>query len=403
MSKNYYEILGISKNASEDEIKKSYKKLAIKWHPDKNPGNIQESEKKFKEISEAYQVLSDPSKKEIYDNYGEDGLKNQDGPNMNSSPDDIFKMFFGGRSPFHQNFEENSNRNVKKTDPKIVNIPVTLKEFYNGTKKKITIKLKDICKKCDGYGGLSLKTCTECSGRGIIIINRMIGPGMIQRIQTVCNTCSGSKKICENICPLCNGNKVSINEKDFILVIEPGCIHDDKKIFKDLGDHLPNEECGDVIFILKENNNNTLFKRIGNDLIYNKAITLGDSITGVCINIININGENILFNENNIIKPNSYSIILNKGMPIKDKNGFFGDLYIVYNIIYPNKILTNNEKSILKRILPVSSDNNYNENNNEKTILNDNFSQKDIENKYAKNNNRNHNFDNMHNIFSNFF
>jgi DnaJ-class molecular chaperone len=90
-------------------------------------------------------------------------------------------------------------------------------------------------------------------------------------------------------------------------------------------------------------------------------------------------------------------------MPIKDKNGSFGNLYIVYSIIYPNKVLTNNEKSILKRILPISSDNNYNENNNENTILNDNFSQKDIENKYIKNNNRNHNFDNIHNIFSNFF
>jgi len=402
MSKNYYDILGIAKNASEDEIRKSYKKLAIKWHPDKNPNNIQEAEKKFKEISEAYQVLSDPGKKEMYDNYGEEGLKNQDGPNMSSSPDDIFKMFFGGRSPFHQNFEGNSQRNVIKTDPKIVNIPITLKEFYNGTKKKITLKLKNICKKCDGYGGLNLKTCTECSGRGINIINRMVGPGMMQRIQAVCNTCAGSKKIADTICTLCNGNKININEKDFILIIEPGCIHDEEKKFKDQGDHLPNEECGDIIFILKDNNN-TLFKRIGNDLIYYKTITLGDSITGLFLNIENINGENISFYENKIIKPNSYSIILNKGMPMKDKSGNFGNLYIVYKIDYPNKILTDNEKSILRRILPTSLDNNYKENNNN-TILNDNFSIQEIENKYIKNN-RQHNFNNnnMHNIFSNFF
>ena len=261
MSKNYYEILGVSRNSSEDEIKKSYKKLAIKWHPDKNPNNIIEAEKKFKERSEAYQVLSDHNKKELFDKYGEEGLRNQDGPSMNSSPDDIFNMFFGGRTPFNQHFNENSGRNIKKTDPKIINIPITLKEFYKGTKKKISIKLKKICKNCDGFGGLNLKNCGECSGSGFLIINRMIGPGMIQRIQTVCNTCHGSKKIPDNICTLCNGNKIKVEEKDIVLVIEPGCIHDEQKIFKDQGDHLPNEECGDIIIILKDNNNslNSLF------------------------------------------------------------------------------------------------------------------------------------------------
>ena len=150
MSSKYYDILGINKNASDEEIRKSYKKLAVKWHPDKNPDNKEESEKKFKEISEAYQVLSDPQKKEIYDNYGEDGLKNDGnmGGNQFNSPDDIFKMFFGGGgSQFGSNFEDNffqnvSNRHNKKTDPKIVNIPVTLKEFYLGSKKKVSLKSK---------------------------------------------------------------------------------------------------------------------------------------------------------------------------------------------------------------------------------------------------------------------
>lgn len=405
MSKNYYDILGIEKNASEDEIKKSYKKLAIKWHPDKNPNNISEAEKKFKEISEAYQVLSDKNKREIYDNYGEDGLKNGDGPNMNTSPDDIFRMFFGGRSPFQQGFDEQSHRNAKKTDPKIVNIPLTLKEFYNGTKKKISLKIKNICNNCEGYGGLNLKTCDECSGRGLNIINRVIGPGMIQRIQAICNKCAGKKKISDNICSLCNGNKITISEKDFILIIEPGCIHDDQKIFKDLGDHFPNEEPGDIIFLLKENNN-SLFKRVGDDLIYNKNITLGDSITGTNINLEHINGEKINYNEFKIIKPGSYSIIPNQGMPVKDKSNTFGNLYVVYNIIYTNLVLSENDKNILRKILPISNDNFLNGTSNINSTLKENFSIEDIEKKYIKNsrnNGNNNNFNNIHNIFSNFF
>jgi len=404
MSKNYYEILGIEKDASEEEIRRSYKKLAVKWHPDKNPSNIKEAEKKFKEISEAYQILSDSKKRELYDNYGEDGLKNEDEMNMRSSPDDIFKMFFGGRSPFSQNFDERNNKNIKKTDPKIINIPVTLKELYNGTKKKITIKIKNLCKKCDGYGGLNLKNCAECSGTGVKVINRMLGPGMMQRMQIVCNTCSGSKKICETICKSCDGNKVNIIEKDFVLVIEPGCIDNEQKVFKDQGDHLPNEECGDLIFIIKDKNN-SYYKRIENDLIYYKEITLGDSIIGTQINIEYITGENISYFENNIIKYNSYSVISNKGMPIKDKQGQFGNLYVVYKIIYPNKTLSDNEKMILKRILPISDTNIFNDSNNCITQLNDNFSIEDIQEKYnnIKSNNRNHNYNNIHSIFSNFF
>ena len=296
MSSKYYDILGINKNASEEEIRKSYKKLAVKWHPDKNPDNKEESEKQFKEISEAYQVLSDPQKREIYDNHGEDGLRNDGnmGGNPFNSPDDIFKMFFGGgRSPFGSNFEDDffqnvSNRHNKKTDPKIINIPVTLKEFYCGSKKKVSLKNKCLCKKCNGYGGLNMRQCHDCGGKGIKIINKMIGPGMIQRIQTHCSTCNGNKNISEQKCNICNGEGKEIMEKNFLLVIEPGCINNEEKIFRNEGDQNLNEEQGDVVFILKEEKNNA-FERIGDDIIYNHSITLGDSIVGINITIELIN------------------------------------------------------------------------------------------------------------------
>ena len=384
MSKNYYDILGLDKNANESEIKKAYKKMAVKWHPDKNPDNKDEAESKFKEISEAYHVLSDAEKKDIYDKYGEEGLKNNPGFNGEqfTSADDIFKMFFGRNNDFDDNIFFEQKRS-KKSDPKIVSIPFTLKDAYNGTKKKITLKIKKICTDCNGLGGINPKLCNGCNGIGIKVMNRQVGPGMIQRIQTVCNVCSGNKKIIEHICKKCNGNKVELEDKQFVLSLNIGIENEDKKIYENSGDHLPGETVGDVIFVMKEEKNN-LFKRIGNDLIYNHSITLGDSIIGGTITFNNINDEKITFKEDNIIKYNSYSIIRNKGMPIANSANTFGDLYVKYDIIYPTKSLSQTDKEIIKKILPITM---INENNNDKLYsskLYTDFSIDDIEKKKSK-------------------
>jgi DnaJ-class molecular chaperone len=399
MAKNYYEILGIAKDAPEAEIKRTYKKLAIKWHPDKNPENKEESEKKFKEISEAYQILSDPQKREIYDNYGEEGLKNDhdgDGNNF-GSPDDIFKMFFG-----NQHFNMNQN-NRKKTSNKIINIPVNLKEFYNGSKKRITLKIKNICNKCNGYGGMNLKNCISCNGKGVKIMERMIGPGMMQRMQIPCDSCNGSKKIPESQCNKCKGDKIILEDKEFVIIIEKGSEDNNTIIFQNDGDKYPDQDPGDVIFVLKEELNNE-FTRVGSNMVYSYSITLGDSITETNVIFKNINDEKISYKDKSIIKENSYHIIKNKGMPIKGETNKYGDLYVVYKIKYPMKSLSENDKNIIKKILPITElkeevceNINYN--------LFENFSLEDIK---IKNNNENYrenhsNFQNIHSIFNNFF
>ena len=416
MSQKYYNILGIEKTATEDEIKKAYRKLAVKWHPDKNPDNKEESEKKFKEISEAYQALSDPQKREIYDTYGEEGLKNDGGMGGGGggpSPEDIFKMFFsGGRSPFSGGgdsfFQGRQQSSVKKTDPKVVSIPVTLKECYNGSKKKITLKIKNLCKSCDGNGGSNMKNCSGCNGKGIKVTTRMIGPGMMQQMQSVCPTCNGSRKIPESKCTGCNGKCIDVTEKHFLLVIDPGSTDDEKKIFPNMGDELPGEERGDVVFILKEERDKK-FVRIGNDLIYTHELLLGDSLGGIEVLINYINDTKILYKEDNLIQENSYHILKNKGMPVKEKNGQFGDLYIVYNINYPNKVLSDAEKQIIRKIFPVSAKNDILDNSDNKYInasnlLND-FSIDTIQRKYMNNNNsrRGNNQSNVNDIFSRFF
>ena len=355
MSNKYYEILGINKDATEDEIKDGYKKMARKWHPDKNPQNKDEATEKFKMISEAYNILSDPSKKEIYDKYGEDGLKQHDnGMDRNGqSPEDIFNMFFGGGNPFGNHFNRENINQQQKTQPKIVEIPLNLKEIYFGTKKKITIKLDKCCHKCDGFGGTNKKICIECNGNGVKIINKMIGPNMIQRFTENCKQCNGSKYTCDTQCDICKGKKIKQIEEQFIITVDCGVKNDDSIVYENKGNHLPNEIAGDIIFIIKEANN-SVFTRMGNDLIYNHNLTIGDSLVGCNIRIDHINGEKIIITEDNFIKDNSYSVVNNKGMPYSNGTKY-GVLYIVYSIDYPTKKLTNEEKDIIKDILPLSN------------------------------------------------
>jgi DnaJ-class molecular chaperone len=412
MSQNYYDILGIQKNATEDEIKKAYRKLAVKWHPDKNPDNKDEAEKKFKQISEAYQALSDPKKRDIYDNYGEEGLKNDGGMGGGggpfTSPEEIFSMFFGGRSPFgggEENFfRGGGGHGSKKSDPKVVSIPITLKECYTGSKKKITLKIKNLCKTCSGQGGLNMKTCGGCNGRGVKVVTRMIGPGVMQQMQSVCPECNGNRKTPEHRCIDCHGKCINIVEKPFLLVIEPGSENDDKKIFEKMGDELPGEEKGDVIFILKEEENSK-FVRIGNDLVYNHDILLGDSLTGVEIQLNHINDSKIFYKEDNIIRQNSYHLLKNNGMPIKNKDGRFGDLYVVYNITYPNKILLESEKQSIRKIFNNSGKISDNDKNNLTSgILHNNFSIEDIQKKYMSGrSSQKENRNNIHDLFGRFF
>jgi DnaJ-class molecular chaperone len=400
MIQNYYELLEISKDSTEEEIKKAYKKLAIKWHPDKNPNNVIEAENQFKKISEAYQVLSDPEKKEIYDKYGEEGLKqnnNMGGGGPFHSADDIFKMFFGGGMNGMPGMRGESQ--LKKTDPKIVHIPLTLKEMYTGSKKKITINLKHICHLCSGFGGTNPLTCDECNGNGFVIVNRMIGPGMIQRMQSACNKCKGKKKICSSICKDCNGEGIGTNNKQFIISTKAGIMNNENIIHEKEGDELLDEIRGDIVFIIQEEPD-PIFKRIGNDLICEYEVKLGDSIIGTEVNFIHLDSNKITYKEVNIIRPKSYHIIKKMGMPIKDTNQF-GDLYIIYNILYPNKILNSAEKEKIKNILPTTEivENNI-DNYIDSGILHNNFTYEDI---IKKNHENQQNQENQQNIPHSFF
>jgi DnaJ family protein A protein 2 len=180
----YYTRLGVEASASVDDIKKAYKKMAIKFHPDKNPNNP-EAVEKFKEISEAYEVLSDEKKRQIYDKYGKDGLK-EGGFNAHNA-EDIFSQFFGGGG-FSSFFGGGGNRGPKRTENIVHELQVTLEDLYKGKTSKLAVQRNVLCGKCSGSGareGASAAKCRTCEGRGVRIIIKQMGP-MIQQMQTVC-------------------------------------------------------------------------------------------------------------------------------------------------------------------------------------------------------------------------
>nr|XP_055219897.1 dnaJ homolog subfamily A member 4 isoform X3 [Gorilla gorilla gorilla] len=224
----YYDILGVKPSASPEEIKKAYRKLALKYHPDKNP----DEGEKFKLISQAYEVLSDPKKRDVYDQGGEQAIKEGgSGSPSFSSPMDIFDMFFGGGGRMAR---ERRGKNV------VHQLSVTLEDLYNGVTKKLALQKNVICEKCEGVGGKkgSVEKCPLCKGRGMQIHIQQIGPGMVQQIQTVCIECKGQGERInpKDRCESCSGAKV-IREKKIIEVhVEKGevikhgdlrCVHDE--------------------------------------------------------------------------------------------------------------------------------------------------------------------------------
>lgn len=339
MSETYYEILGIKKDCSPEQIKKAYRKLAIKYHPDKNIGKEEEATKKFKEISEAYEILSNPEKREIYDEHGKEGLEHDGaGPDMS----DIFGSMFG------------RGMNQKREEQKVVHCEVSYNDCYYGKTKVIDIKRNKICYNCLGKGGKNTKKCKKCKGRGSVTIQRMIGPGMIQQMQMPCEDCNQTGYIIDpdDICPECNGERFLEEEVSIDLNITIGSSDGEYKVFEEQGDEDKDGNKGDLVIVIKcvelEN-----YKRKGQDLIYEKNVDLGDALLGTPFYIDHVNGKKLKIEHSDIIRPDCYHKIKNMGMPYKDMESVYGDLYIIYKIKFPENI-TNEQKEILKTAFNIS-------------------------------------------------
>ncbi|XP_030173050.1 dnaJ homolog subfamily A member 4 isoform X1 [Lynx canadensis] len=326
----YYDILGVKPSASPEEIKKAYRKLALKYHPDKNP----DEGEKFKLISQAYEVLSDAKKRDIYDQGGEQAIKEGgSGSPSFSSPMDIFDMFFGGGGRMAR---ERRGKNV------VHQLSVTLEDLYNGVTKKLALQKNVICEKCEGVGGKkgSVEKCPLCKGRGMQVHIQQVGPGVVQQIQTVCVECKGQGERISprDRCEVCGGAKVTREKKIIEVHVEKGMKDGQKILFHGEGDQEPELEPGDVIIVLDQKDH-SVFQRRGHDLIMKMKIQLSEALCGFKKMIKTLDDRVLVITSKagEVIKHGDLKCVHDEGMPIYKAPLEKGTLIIQFLVTFPEK------------------------------------------------------------------
>ncbi|XP_060083739.1 dnaJ homolog subfamily A member 1-like [Ylistrum balloti] len=332
----YYKILGVDPSCTPEELKKAYRKLALKYHPDKNP----DEGEKFKAISQAYEVLADPKKREIYDRGGEEAIKGGDaGGGFNfHSPMDIFDMFFGGGGGGGRR-----GRGPAKGKDVVHQIKVSLEDLYKGATRKLALQKNVICDKCDGRGGKegAVEKCTQCRGTGMQVRIQQIGPGMVQQIQSVCGDCQGQGERInpKHRCKHCQGRKVVRERKILEVHIDKGMRDGQNIRFHGEGDQEPGLEAGDIIIVLDEKEHSA-FRRHDNDLIMEMELNLVETLCGFQKTIPTLDDRTLVLTNlpGDVIKHASVKCVMNEGMPIYKDPFEKGRLIIKFSIKFPDKI-----------------------------------------------------------------
>jgi DnaJ family protein A protein 2 len=352
MTHKFYDCLGVNKNASQDEIKKAYKKNAMLWHPDKNKNNP-EAEDKFKEISASYDILSDENKRSEYDRLGDDNYNNDNGSrNENVDPREIFEKFFGNRGNgfshhFNFGFPQENNNNCNDIHQYY---NVSLDDVYFGINKNMKFNIKYYCKKCN------IK-CDNCNGKGTI--NQVIKMGFLTQLCTMnCDKCYGKCCVTKNnkSCPECKGDGYYETEQNANLGIPKGFDDNTRTLFENLGEQpmFKGQKPGNLILELKITEHK-YFTRRGNDLLYKVSISFIESIIGKDI-IINYFGEELKLNINQfgIINPTKKYMIKNKGLPLLNNVDKKGNLILEFDISYPKKLKENTDIKTFEELLQKS-------------------------------------------------
>lgn len=364
-----YKILGVSKDADDITIKKNYRKLALKFHPDRNKENKEESEQKFKKISKAYEVLSDDNKRKTYDNFGLDAVNNSG--SMGGNPFDLFGNIFsqsnGFESMFNMGSSSRPNRNRNKSSPNILKkLDITLEDIYN--KRKLTINFDKIikCQQCEGSGAKDkscIKICNNCEGSGITISIKQFGPGMISQSQTTCSLCHGIGKHITIKCLKCNGGRYETKKRKLNISLTHNTKNKDNIIIPgESNENINYDSVGDLILELNVIDHKN-FKRVGDDLLITKSINLVDALCGFDLTITHLDNRKLLVKTGDIINPKTIKKISNEGF-----NG--GDLIIHFDILFPS-MLSKERKEYISKLLQINNNKKINYNEYEIKILED--------------------------------
>ena len=360
--RDYYEVLGVDKNASADDIKKAYRKMAIKYHPDKNPGD-KEAEEKFKEAAEAYSVLSDADKKARYDQFGHAGVEGA-GPdfsggfgNLNDILNDLFGGAFGGGfggfSGFGGGFGgqrgQRQQRVYRGRDIR-VRVKLTLEEIAKGVEKEISIEKNVPCTECGGKGAKNssdIKSCPACNGTGQVqrVVNSFLGQTVTY---STCQQCGGEGKIISNPCRSCNGTGL-VRKRETIKVKIPAGVEAGMQLTLQGEGHAAknNGINGDLLVVIEEQEHPNL-KREGNNLYYTKIVSVVDAMLGAEVSIPCLDGDYKIK-----VDPGTQSgevvRLRGRGLPSVNGYGGTGDLYVKIAVWIPKK-LSKDEKAIVESL-----------------------------------------------------
>ena len=357
--RDYYEVLGVDKNASADEIKKAYRKLAVKYHPDKNPGD-KEAEDKFKEAAEAYSVLSDADKKAKYDQFGHAGV---DGSapdfsggfgNLNDILNDLFGGGFGGFGGFGGGFGggrggQRQQKVYRGRDIR-VRVKLTLEEIAKGVEKEISIERSVPCKDCGGKGAKNasdIKTCSACNGTGQVqrVVNTFLGQTVTY---STCQQCGGEGKVISNPCRSCGGTGL-VRKRETIKVKIPAGVEAGMQMNISGEGHAAknNGVNGDLLVVIEEQEHPNL-KREGNNLYCTKIVSLPDAILGGEVEVPGIDGSYKIK-----VEPGTQSgtvvRLRGRGLPTVNGYGGTGDLYVKIAVWIPKK-LEKDDKAVIESL-----------------------------------------------------
>ncbi len=357
--RDYYEVLGVSKNSTKLEIKKAYRKLAIKYHPDKNPGD-KKAEEKFKEAAEAYDVLGDDEKRAKYDQFGHSAFAGpsggggfQGGMTMEDILRNFGDIFGGGGSPFDDIFGGGRSRGQRSRGTRGQNLRIkvalTLEEIATGVSKKIKVKKYVKCDTCGGSGAKdssSIKTCSTCHGAGSV---RQIRSTMLGQMQTVvtCPKCHGTGSEMTEKCPSCRGEGITYGAETVEFELPAGLNEMMQFSLRGKGNAGRNGgPAGDLIIEIEEKPHDFLV-RDGNNLIYNLTLNFADAALGTSVEVPSIGGK-VKIKIPAGTQPGKIFRLKDKGLPIVNSYGK-GDQLIYVNIWVP-KTLSNEEKSLMEKL-----------------------------------------------------
>ncbi len=356
MSKrDYYEILGVDKNADEHTIKSAYRKLAMKYHPDKNPGNA-EAEEMFKEAAEAYEVLSDAEKKSRYDQFGHAGVDSQfgsggfDWSNFTHTGDfsdifggfeSIFGDFFGGGRRSSRSRQEQVNRGEDLR----IELSLTMKEICSGVTKTVKLSTKDTCSSCNGSGSEDgkVKTCTQCNGQGQV---RQVRQSFFGNVQTVvtCPSCHGEGKIIEKKCRQCNGDGRISKPKDLKVTIPAGVQEGQYIRLRGEGNKgRRNGVNGDILVMIHEKEDE-VFVREGVNLICEYPISFSTAALGGEIFINTLSDEKLKVKIPAGTQTGKIFKLRGKGLPEVNNEHYRGDIIVKVDVVTPTSLTTDEIK-----------------------------------------------------------